>query len=183
MNKSAFKIFISVHFLLVLTACGMETTPPATTSSYKETKSMVLDILKSEAGQKAITEAQPIKSNAIMQGQNNEVLRTTVTDVLTGPRAPSYIKNIMTDPTFAVSYAKAMEQQNKVLFKTMLKDPEYQNLLLGVMKDKQFEQLLIDVLRGKTYRTEAMQIFEDTLTLPKFRLELLKLVAKTKTEQ
>jgi spore germination protein D len=173
-------VLISVS---LLSGCGMEASQAGNPSSYKETKTMVLDILKSEDGRKAISEGQSFKSSSIMQGADATVIRTAVKDVMTDPRYPDMLKKIMTDPKFAASYAKAIEKENKALFKTMLKDPEYQSLLLGVMKDKEYEQLLLEVLRGKTYRKEAMKIFEEALSVPKFKMELVQLMMKAKTDQ
>jgi spore germination protein D len=175
--------FSVLIILLLLVGCGMEPTQVGGQSSYKETKTMVLDILKSEDGRKAIMQGQGMKSNSLMQSADVNVIRTAVKDVMTDPRYPDMLKKIMTDPQFAAAYAKAIETENKALFKTMLKDPEYQSLLLGVMKDKEFEQLIIEVLRGKTYRKEAMKIFEDALSVPKFKMELVKLMMKAKTDQ
>jgi spore germination protein D len=173
-------VFVSI---ILISGCGMEASQASGPSSYKETKTMVLDILKSEDGRKAITEGQTFKSNSIMQGADATVIRTAVKDVMTDPRYPDMLKKIMTDPKFAADYAKAIEKENKALFKTMLKDPEYQSLLLGVMKDKEYEQLLLEVLRGKTYRKEAMKIFEEALSVPQFKMELVKLMMKAKTDQ
>lgn len=174
---------VCIGLSLCVTGCGMEAASTGTHLNYKETKTMVLDILKTEAGQKVIAQAQPIKSSGVLQGKDGELIRTAVKDVMTDPKYPNTLKTIMTDPKFAASFAKAIEKDQRTLFKTMLTDPEYQTLLLGVMKDKEFEQLLIEVLRGKTYRTEAMKIFQEALKLPAFQLELMKLLVKAKTEQ
>ena len=169
--------------LSLLTGCGMDTQHASANVSYKETKSMLLDILKSEEGQKAITAAQVAKPSKLLQGTDGALIRVAVKDVMTDPKYPDALKSIMTDPQFAAAFAKAIEKQQKDMYKDMLKDPAYQALLLGVMKDKEFEQILIEVLRGKTYRKEAMQIFQDALKVPAFQVELVKLFMKAKTEQ
>jgi spore germination protein D len=161
----------------------MDTASAGGHMNYKETKAMVLDILKTEAGQKIITQAQPSKTAQILQGKDGELIRTAVKDVMTDPRYPNALKSIMTDPKFAASFAKAIEKDQRALFKTMLTDPEYQSLLLGVMKDKEYEKLVLEILRGKTYREEAMKIFQEALKLPSFQMELVKLMMKAKTGQ
>lgn len=169
--------------LSLLTGCGMDGQHASANVSYKETKTMLLDILKSEAGQKAITAAQVAKPSKLLQGSDGATIRMAIKDVMTDPKYPDALKSIMTDPKFAAAFAKAIEKQQRELYMDMLKDPAYQAQLLGVMKDKEYEQIVLEVLRGKTYRKEAMQIFQDALKVPAFQVELVKLFMKAKTEQ
>lgn len=153
---------------------------------------MVIDILKTEEGQKTIEEAAT-KRQMKAAGKNKlaqmlaspegQQIQEAVKNTLTSPEYPEQLKSLMTDPKFAGEFAKAVQQENKEIHKQLLKDPEYQTLLLEMMKGPDFEKIVVDALKGKDYRKEVMAIFEDALNNPIFRLQLIELMKKAQEEQ
>jgi len=154
--------------------------------SYKDTKSMVLDILRTEEGQKALLEAQNSNTGSTLQmlGTNQEhIMRTTVKDVMTDPSFYKQMEKIMTDPKFAGEFAKTIAKENKAILKELMKDPEYQTMLIQVMKNPEAEKLILEVMKGTVYRKQAMAIFQDSLNNPLFRVELMELMKKAIEEE
>ncbi len=156
---------------------------------YKETKSMVIDILKTEEAKKAIEEATKNKEQGqdkIMQmlsSPQGQQIQLAVKDVLTDPNYPKHLETLMKDPKFAGEFAKAVQKENKEIHKALMKDPEYQTLLIDVMKSPDFEKIITDVMKGKEYRQQAMSIMQDALQNPLFRVELMELMKKVIEEQ
>lgn len=146
---------------------------------------MVLDIIKSEEGRKAITEASlnsgDPASGAQMQilatGQG-EQLQLAVKQILTDPHYPKALQTLMTDPKFAGEFAKAVNKENMTIHKHLIKDPEYQQSLIEVMKNPEFQKLLMDVMRSSQYRQQTMKVMQDALQSPLFRLELMQLLKR-----
>lgn len=179
-------LFLTVLF--VLCGCGNNNHE----QGYKEMKTMVIDILKTEEGQKTIEEAAT-KRQMKAAGKNKlaqmlaspegQQIQEAVKNTLTSPEYPEQLKSLMTDPKFAGEFAKAVQQENKEIHKQLLKDPEYQTLLLEMMKGPDFEKIVVDALKGKDYRKEVMAIFEDALNNPIFRLQLIELMKKAQEEQ
>jgi len=90
---------------------------------------MVVDILQSEEGKKALQEAQASSSGPAMQMKmlkDDTQLKMTVKDVLTAPDFHKQMEKIMTDPKFSGDFAKAISKENKQLHKDLIKDPDYQ---------------------------------------------------------
>ena len=175
-----------VASMALLTGCGADPQSGGGMQSYKETKSMVLDILKTEEGQKAIQEAKGSTGGMQMQAlstQQGEQLQTAVKDILTDPNYNKQLKEMMVDPKFAGEFAKVIAKENKQLHKDLMKDPEYQTMLIQVMKNPEAEKLMLDVLKGTAYRKQAMAIFQESLENPLFKAELMEMMKKVLEEE
>ncbi|CAM3577520.1 spore germination lipoprotein GerD [Marinicrinis lubricantis] len=174
---------------LILSSCGSDQGGGGMTS-YKEMKSMVVDILKTEDGQKAIEEATKKKEQSqesqamqlLSTGQGQQI-KVAVKEVLTDPQFSKTLQTMMTDPKFAGEFAKAVQKENEQIHKSLMKDPEYQTLMLQVMKDPEYEKMLMDVMKGKQYRQQMMTVMQEALKSPIFRLELMDMMKKVLEEE
>ncbi|MCZ8517296.1 spore germination lipoprotein GerD [Paenibacillus filicis] len=179
----------NVPLLLILgflTACGSESQASSTSgNAYKDTKSMVLDILKTEDGRKAIQEAA-ITQNAKMQvlsAGDTQQLQLAVKDVLVDTQNTQFLQKMITDPRFAGQFAKAVQADTKQLHKDLLKDPEYQKSMTEAMKSPDYQTILLDTMKGTPYRTQMKTVIQESLSSPIFRLELMDLMKKVLQEE
>ncbi|WP_052487576.1 spore germination lipoprotein GerD [Gordoniibacillus kamchatkensis] len=230
MNKTL--RFISIAAVLLLTSCGSDTSSggTATATSYKDTKSMVMDILKSDDGRRAVQSAvfgledgtaggaggstgggagggtsggssggtgggssgggggmgaagmgaarfgaTGIKTLAVADAQQ---LQLAVKDVLTDQQNSAFLHTLMTDPRFAGDFAKAVQKENKQLMKDLMKDPEYQKLHLDAMKNPEYQKLLIDTMRSMQYRQYVMNVIQESMQSPLFKVEMINMLKK-----
>ncbi len=175
--------------IIALTACGAEPAPQSEPISYKDMKSMVIDILKTEDAQKALQEsANQITgssgfSSKLLTVQDQEQVRMAVKEVLVSPDYDKVIKQLMTDPRFAGEFAKTVNSQNKQIHKDLLKDPSYQKDLIQVMKSPEVDKMILEVLQGPQYRKTVMSLMQDAMQNPLFRLEVLDLLKKAVQEE
>lgn len=195
---------ISAFLLLpLLISCGSGGSSEGSGSQgYKDTKTMVLDILKSDDGKKAIQnaaksgdesatgllQAQSAKSGnggkiQMLSTQDAQQLQLLVKDVLTSDGSDKMLKAMMTDPKFAGDFAKALQKENKQLQKDLMKDPEYQKQMLDLMKNPEYEKLMIDTMKGAQYRQQVMTVMQEALQSPLYRLELMTLLKKVMEEE
>lgn len=179
--------FISIA--LLLTSCGAEQSGGAQQLSYKDMKSMVIDILKTEDAQKALQQsaeqmsgysAQPSK---LLSVQDQEAVRLAVKDVISSPDYDKVIKKLMTDVRFAGEFAKAVNKENKDIHKELIKDPAYQQELMKTMKNPDMEKLILEVLKSAQYRKEVMSLMQEAMQNPLFRLEVMELMKKAVQEE
>jgi len=181
------QIVITLSLIVLLSSCAAQ--QPSSGPDYKEIKSMVIDILKTEEGKKAIQEAQQDgqqNSSQIMQmlsSPQGQQIQMAVKEVLTDPQYPEHLKKLMTDPKFAGEFAKAVQEENKEIHKQLMTDPEYQTLLLDVMKNEEFKKLILEVMKGKEYRQQTMAIMQEAIENPLFRTELMELMKKVLEEE
>ncbi|GIQ71230.1 spore gernimation protein [Xylanibacillus composti] len=186
---------ITCLLLIIALLSGCGTDQQGGTMDYKEVKSMVVDILKTEEGKKAIQEVQQEEEQKNTQGQSEmkimqmlksedgQQIQMAVKEVLTDPSYPKVLEQMMTDPKFAGEFAKAVQKENEKLHKDLMKDPEYQTMLLEVMNNQEYKDLMLDVLKGKEYRQQTMTVMQEALENPLFRLELMELMKKVMEEE
>lgn len=177
----------AVLILGFLTSCGSESKASSAGggNTYKDTKSMVLDILKTEDGRKAIQQAT-IHENSKLQllsAGDTQQLQLAVKDVLTDTESNQFLQKMISDPKFAGQFAKAIQKDTKQLQKDLLKDPEYQKAMMDAMKSPDFEMMLLDTMKGNAYRTQTKAVIQESLQSPIFRLEMMDLMKKVLQEE
>ncbi|MEK5257018.1 spore germination lipoprotein GerD [Paenibacillus sp. FSL F4-0125] len=183
---------LALGFVMALTACGGEQTSSSSgQGSYKETKTMVLDILKSDEGKKAVEESLSSSSSGGTSGmsmkmmplQTTEEIKTAVKDTLTAPEYQKEIEKIMTDPKFAGDFAKAIQSQSKELHLQLIKDPTYQKSVEEIMKSPEMMTMFLNLTKTPDYRKQSMKTMQESMQTPLFRMEVLNLLKKVVQEE
>ncbi len=175
------KYGLPVSLLLLAGGCA-----PAETGAgqvdYEETKKMVVDILKTDDGKKAIQEVMGddgMKEKLIM---DQTVVTDTIKTSLTSDKGMEFWKKSLEDPKFAESMAKSMKAENEKLLKNLMKDPEYKGMMIDVMKDPELEKELTNVLKSKEYREHLQKVMSETFESPLFKAKLQALIVKAAEE-
>ena len=149
---------------------------------YEETKKMVVDILKTDDGKKALQEVMGddgMKEKLIM---DQTVVTDTIQASLTSDKGKEFWKKSFEDPKFAQSIAKSMKKENEELLKNLMKDPEYKGMMIEVMKDPELEKELTTVLKSKEYREHLQKVMTETFESPLFKAKLQDLIVKAAEE-
>jgi spore germination protein D len=173
----------------VLTSCGAESSGGNQQISYKDMKSMVIDILKTEDAQKALQESAQQMSGyngsgtKLLSVQDQEQVRLAVKDVMVAPEYDKVIKTLMTDTRFAGEFAKAVNKQNKDIHKELMKDPSYQEAMIKAMKTPEMDKMILEVLQSTQYKKQVMSLMQESMQNPLFRLEVLDLMKKAVQEE
>jgi spore germination protein D len=189
MRKSFALFSVISAMLIVLSGCGAESSGSNQQTSYKDLKSMVIDILKTEDAQKALQESSQQMSgyngqtSKLLSVQDQEEVRLAVKDVLISPQYDKVIKKLMVDPRFAGEFAKSVNKQNKQIHKELIKDPSYQAELIKVLKNPEMDKMILEVLQSTQYRKEVMSLMQDAMKNPLFRIEVLDLMKKAVQEE
>jgi len=177
----------AVAALTVLTSCGQDQQQTAQVN-YNEVKSMVVDILKTEDGQKAIQEASKEVEAADFQqlqilntGQGQQ-LQLAVKEVMSDPAYAAALKETMIDPKFAGDFAKAITMENKKIQKDLMKDPEYQQALIDIFQDPQMQAMILQTMKSSEYRQQVITIMKESIETPLFQQDLLKLMERALEE-
>ncbi|QTH42126.1 spore gernimation protein [Cohnella sp. LGH] len=175
---------------LLVTSCGQESGGGGGGQvSYKEVKSMVVDILGSEEGQKAMekaSNAQYGESTLQMKSMtpSDQVqVRLAVKDVLTAPEYATVLEGIMRDPKFAGEFAKAVSKDNKQIHKDLMKDPAYQHELVDMFKTPEMTKILTDSMKNPDVRKVIMSSVTEQMQNPLFKLEIIKLLQSVVKEE
>lgn len=189
-----------ISIALLLASCGSDSSSQgqgqSQANTYKEQKTMILDILKSEDGKKAISAANRSIMNGdvgangvagqsqikLLSANESLQLQMAVKDVLTAKENNMFLTDMMKDPKFAGDFAKAIQKETKQMFKELLKDPEYQKSLVDVMKNPEYEKMMLDVMKTAAYRQQMNTVMEESIQSPLFRAHMVDLL-KSAIEQ
>lgn len=148
---------------------------------YEETKKMVVDMLQSEDGKKAIQEVlkeDEVKEQLVME---QEFIKDTIEKTLASEEGKSYWQEVMKDPEFSKTFAESIQKENEKLLKDLMKDPEYQSMMVDILKDPEMEKSYTELMKSKDTRKELMAIVTEAMESPLFVAkvnDLLKDIAK-----
>ena len=149
---------------------------------YDETKKMVVDILKTDDGKKAIQElmkGETMKQNLVMsQTEVNQAIQST----LTSEKGSEFWKKNFEDPKFAEVFAKSMEKEHENLMKNLMKDPDYQKMMIDLLKNPELEAETKEILKSQEYRKHLQTVISETFESPLFKVKLQDLLIKAAEE-
>ncbi|WP_054950968.1 spore germination lipoprotein GerD [Numidum massiliense] len=172
---------ICIAFAFVLTSCSPQSKPSGS-PDYQETKQMVVDILKTEDGKKAIQDAvqdPAIKEKVLLSGSH---MTEAVDQAINNPKNKAHIEKIFQNPKVAANFAKTIRKEHEQLLKQLMKDPDYQKMLLDVMKNPDYEKQILDLMKSEPYRKQTMTIMNDALQNPLFKEKYMELLLKATEE-
>jgi len=177
---------------MMLTACGAEQSS-SPQLGYKEIKSMVVDILKTDEGKKAVEEALGGGTGSsssggsmgmrMMSAQSGEQIRTAVKDTLVSEEYKKEIEKIMTDPRFAGEFAKAINSESKQLHMQLIKDPTYQKSVQDMLKSPEVMKSFLELTNTPDYRKQSMTVMQEAMQNPLFRMEVMDLLKTVVKEE
>lgn len=150
---------------------------------------MVVDILKTDEGKKAVEDALSSGSGSsggsgsggsmgmrMMSAQSGEEIRMAVKDTLVSDEYKKEIEKIMTDPKFAGDFAKAINTQSKQLHMQLIKDPTYQKSIEDMLKSPEVMKSFLELTNTPDYRKQSMTVMQEAMQNPLFRMEVLELL-------
>ncbi|WP_428910426.1 spore germination lipoprotein GerD [Niallia sp. Krafla_26] len=177
-------LFFILFGAFITTSCGQQEV--SRELDYEETKKMVVDILKTDEGKKAIQDVmsdEKLRQQLIM---DQTVVTDTIQATLTSEKGTEFWKKNFEDPSFAEKMAQSMQQEHERLLKSLMNDPEYRAKLLEVMKDPELVHDLTNVLKSNEYRDHLKSVISETLESPLYQTkiqELLLKAAETKADE
>ncbi|WP_170005947.1 spore germination lipoprotein GerD [Bacillus fonticola] len=172
------QLIILLCVCLIATGCGGKGQAQGGQLEYEETKKMMVDILKSDDGKKAIEEIltdEKMKQQLVM---DQKVVTETITSTLSSEQGAEFWKKSFEDPAFAETMAKSMMKENEKILKKLMKDPEYQGMMLELLKDPEFEKQLSEQLKGQEFRSHLQTVILETLESPLFQKQVQEQVKK-----
>ena len=180
------RIFLSLLLILAIfftTSCAQDQASTGGKLDYEETKKMVVDILKTDDGKKALQEVlsdEKLKEKLVM---DHAVVTETVEKTLTSEKGIEFWKKTFEDPKFAESIAKTMQKENEQLLKNLMNDPEYRGKMIEILKDPELGKEVTNLLKSNEYRDHVKQVVTETLESPLYQTKIQELLLKAAEEQ
>mgnify|MGYP005750075181 FL=1 len=145
---------------------------------YEETKKMVVDILKTDEGKKAIEEVmadEKMRQNFVLDQQ---VVSESIAQTLNSESGAKFWTKTFEDPKFAEAFAKSMQKEHEELIKDLMKDPEYQDAMLQILQDPEMQKEYLKVIQSKEFRTHLQKVMSETFESPLFKAKLQAILLK-----
>ncbi|MBS4210635.1 spore germination lipoprotein GerD [Bacillus sp. FJAT-50079] len=149
---------------------------------YEQTKKMLVDILKTDEGKKAIQDIlgdEKFKQQMVM---DQAVVKETIEKELTSEKGLEFWKKAFQDPKFAESTANSMKTENEKLLKDLMKDPEYQGMMIDILKDPEVQKEFAQALKSKEFREQMQEVVTDTIESPLFKAKIQDILLKAAEE-
>jgi spore germination protein D len=175
------KSILLLILALFLSSCASNETGGGHVN-YDETKKMVVDILKTDGGKKAIQDVisdDKMKEKFVMDQQ---IVSQTIEKTLTSDQGAAFWKKSFEDPKFAQSVAQSMRKENEQLLKDLMKDPEYRGMMIEVLKDPEIQKEMADGLKSKESRENLQQVIIETFDNPLFKVKMQEALTKAAEE-
>lgn len=172
------KMLLLLPVMLLLGSCSSNESSSGGQIDYEQTKKMVVDILKTDEGKKAI---QDIMSDDQMKQKlvmDQKVVSDTIQQTLTSDKATVFWKKTFSDPKFAQGVAKNMRAENEKLLKDLMNDPQYRGMMIQVFKEPEIQKELADALKSKDYREHLQKVIAETIESPLFKVKMQELLVK-----
>ncbi|PPA68641.1 spore germination lipoprotein GerD [Jeotgalibacillus proteolyticus] len=166
--KKLFMLGIAFTIILSLSACG----GGEKAASYDETKQMVIDLLKTNEGKKAVQEFlsdEEIKKELVL---DQDVVKKTIDSKLLSDEGKQFWEKTFKDPAFAEVLAKSMHKQNEELLKGLMQDPDYQAMMLELLKDPSIQEQTLNLLNSQKFREETKKQMIEVMNSPLVQKEL-----------
>ncbi|KSU78485.1 spore germination protein D [Fictibacillus enclensis] len=166
--------------LLALSGCAQNEAQGSSPQNmdYDATKKMLVDILKTDDGKKAITD---VLSDEKMKEQlllDQALIKQTIEKELLSPKGEKFWQQAFKDPKFAAAYAKSMKTEHEKLMKGLMKDPAYQQLMMNILKSPEMGKEVLDLSNSPQYRKEVKKIMMETFDSPLVRAQLSEMLQK-----
>ncbi|CAI9387597.1 spore germination lipoprotein GerD [Niallia sp. Sow4_A1] len=168
--------------LIISLLSGCSDSESSQQMDYDQTKKMVVDILKTDDGKKAIREVmddEEIKQNLVM---NEKAVTSTIEKTLVSEKAADFWKKEFQDPEFAETMAKSMKTENEKLIKNLMKDSEYRKMMVELLQDPSLETEMKNILKSTEYREHIKQILQETMETPEFKSKFKEMLDKAAKE-
>ncbi|SFB37505.1 spore germination protein D [Lentibacillus halodurans] len=152
-------------------------------ADYDTTKKMVVDILQTEDGKKAL---QDIMSDQNMKEQlimDSDAVQQSVEKALTSDKGKDMWKKLFEDPSFVKTFAQSMADEQKKLMKDLMSDSEFQQQMIDLLKDPQMTEQMLNVMKSQEFSKHLEDTIQQTLQTPTFQEKISEVLLKAAEEQ
>ncbi|TMN22420.1 spore gernimation protein GerD [Lentibacillus cibarius] len=167
---------------MIISGCnGQET--GGDKADYDTTKKMVVDILQTEDGKKAIKDIlsdEKLKQQLVI---NSEEVKKAINDFLSSDKATDMWKKLFEDTKFVKTYAKSMTDQHKKLMKELMNDSKFKQQMIDLLKDPQMTDKMLTVMKSQEFSKHLEETIQKTLESPLFQEKITKILLKAAEEK
>ncbi|GAA0434671.1 spore germination lipoprotein GerD [Lentibacillus halophilus] len=168
--------------IMVISGCGGQNAA-GEKADYDTTKKMVVDILQTEDGKKALKDILSDKKMKQKLVIDSEEVKKAIEDFLGSDKAKDMWKRLFEDPKFVKTYAKSMSKQHKKLMKELMNDSKFKQQMIDLMKDPQVSEEMLSVMKSQKFSKHLEEKIQKTFETPLFKSKISDILLKAAEEQ
>lgn len=149
---------------------------------YEETKKMVVDILKTDDGKKALEEVMKDEEMKQVLIMDQSIVKETIKTTLTSKEGAKFWQKVFEDPKFVESFAKSIKDEHEKVIKGLMTDPEYQKMLIDIFKDPEMEKSMLEAAKSQEFRKHLQDVIMETLSSPLYKAKIQETLLKAAEE-
>ncbi|MFC0525751.1 spore germination lipoprotein GerD [Pontibacillus salicampi] len=175
-------LILIISLLTFLTACSGNSSSSGEQAGYETTKKMVVDILKTDDGKKAITDVlkdENMKQQVIME---SDVVKQSIEETITSDKGKEFWSKMFEDPEFSKTFTESMTEEQKKLTKDLMKDSEYQKSMLEILQNPEITEQMLTVMTSQKFREHLEKTIEESMNTPMFKAKMSDIVLKAAEE-
>lgn len=168
--------------LFLLSACTEEI-KSGKEADYEATKKMVIDILQTDDGKKALKELmtdEEMKKQLVIE---SDIVKNAIDQVLVSEKGTEMWSKLFKDPTFVEDFAKSMSGEQKKLMKDLMNDAEFQKQMLELLQDPEMTKQILSLMKSQEFRAHLEETIQQTLETPLFQTKIKELLLKAAEKQ
>lgn len=165
------KRHLTILFLLLIlcfiTACGNN--EESREAEYETTKRMVVDILQTEEGKKALKDIlndDELKESVVIE---SDEVKGAVTKALSSEDSKENWKKMFQDPEFIQTYAKSISTEQKDLMKDLMHDSQFQEQMIEILNNPKVDEQMLSIMTSQAFRAHLEKTIQETLQSPLFQ--------------
>lgn len=169
-------------FILIASACT-EDVKSGKETDYDATKKMVVDILQTEDGKKALKELmtdEEMKKELII---DSDIVKNTIDQTLISEKGQEMWSKLFEDPTFVENFAKSISEEQKKLMKGLMNDAEFQKQMLELLQDPEMNKQMLGLMKSQEFRSHLEETIQQTLETPLFQAKITEILLKAAEKQ
>lgn len=168
--------------LLLMSACTEEE-KSGKEADYEATKKMVIDILQTDDGKKALKEVmtdEEMKKQLVIE---SDLVKEAIDQALTSDKGKDMWTKLFEDPTFVEGFAKSMSDEQKKLMKDLMNDSTFQKQMLELLQDPEMTKQVLNLMKSQDFRSHLEETIEETLETPVFQKKIQDILLKAAEKQ
>lgn len=149
---------------------------------YEQTKKMVVDILKTDDGKKALQEVMKDEEMKQVLIMDQSIVKETIETTLTSEKGTKFWQKVFEDPKFVESFATSLKGEHEKVIKDLMKDPDYQKMLIDLFQDPEMEKSMITAVKSQEFRKHLQDVIMETLSSPLYKAKIQETLLKAAEE-
>ena len=181
-RKSWILLVFFIFLTVIITACNDQGSA-GQDADYEATKKMVVDILQTEDGKKALSDIlsdEKLKEQLVIESDD---VQNSINNVLVSEQGSEMWKNLFNDPSFVKNYATSIQEEHNKLIKGLMNDSEYQKQMIEILQNPEISEQMLTLMKSQQFREHLQEVIQQTLESPLFQEKIKDTLLKAAEEQ